>query len=103
MGDTRVEIQLEVEKEYQRFLKDIKDSGFVFDCYMDEAWYEDNHSHNSIGRAMEILERKIREYLHKNRPDEFVVYSDWSVHIMKKEKAEEIGMRKSLIESGVVR
>lgn len=96
-------MQLEIEDEYQQFLEDIKDSGFIFGAYMDETEYEDDYSHNSIGNAMEILERKIREYLHKNRPDEFIVYSDWSVHIMKKEKAEEIGMRKSLIESSVVR
>lgn len=96
-------MQLEIEEEYKQFLEDIKDSGFIFGAYMDETEYEDDYSHNSIGSAMEILERKIREYLHKNRPDEFIVYSDWSVHIMKKEKAEEIGMRKSLIESSIVR
>lgn len=53
-----MEMQLEVDEEYKRFLKDIKDRRFIFDCYMDETWYEDNHSHNSIWNAMEILKGK---------------------------------------------
>lgn len=81
-----MEMQLEIEDEYQQFLEDIKGSGFIFGTYMDETEYEDDYSHNSIGNAMGILEKRIREYLHKNRPDEFVVYSDWSVHVIKKRK-----------------
>lgn len=98
-----MELQLEIEEEYQHFLEDIKGSGFVFSTYMDETEYEDEYSHNSIGRAMEVLENKITEYLHENRPGGFIVYSDWSIHVMKKDKAEEMGLRKSLIESSIVR
>lgn len=100
-GET--EMQLEIEEEYQQFLEDIKDDGFVFGAYMDETEYEDKYSHNSIGQAMEVLENKVKEYLRENEPGEFIVYSDWSVHVMKKEKSEEVGMRKSLIESRIVR
>lgn len=98
-----MEMRLEIEEEYKQFLEDIKDGGFVFGAYMDETEYEDEYSHNSIGRAMEVLENKIKEYLNENKPGEFIVYSDWSVHVMKKDKAEEMGLRKSLIESSIVR
>lgn len=97
-----MEMQLEIEDEYQQFLEDIKDSGFTFGTYMDETEYEDDYSRNSIGNAMGILEKKIREYLHKNRPGEFVVYSDWSVHVMKKEKAKEVGMLERAIKNRIV-
>lgn len=100
-GET--EMQLEVEEEYRLFLEDIKDDGFIFGVYMDETEYEDEYSHNSIGKAMELLEKKIKEHLRENKPGEFIVYSDWSVHVMKKEKAEEIELRKILIESSIVR
>lgn len=98
-----MEMQSEIEEEYQHFLKDIKGSEFIFSAYMDETGYEDEYSHNSIGRAMEVLKNKITEYLHENRPGRFIVYSDWSIHVMKKDKAEEIGLRKSMIESSIVR
>lgn len=98
-----MEMQLEIEEEYKQFLEDIKDNGFIFGVYMDETEYEDEYSHNSIGRAMEELEKKIKEYLQENKPGEFIVYSDWSVHVMKKEKAKETGLRKSLIESSTAR
>lgn len=102
-GDTRAEMQLEISEEYLQFLHDIQDKGFLNGCYMDETEYEDEYSHNTIGEAMEILREKIRTYLHENRPGEFVVYSDWSIQVMKKEKAEEMEMRKILIDSSVVR
>lgn len=98
-----MEMQLEIEEEYQQFLEDIKDGSFTFSAYMDETEYEDEYSHNSIGQAMEVLENKVKEHLQENNPGEFIVYSDWSVHVMKKEKAEEIGLRKRLIESSIVR
>lgn len=96
-------IKSEIEEKYQHFLEDIKDSEFIFSAYMDETEYEDEYSHNSIGWAMEVLKNKITEYLHENRPGEFIVYSDWSIHVTKKDKAEEMGLRKSLIESSIVR
>lgn len=95
-------MQLEIEEEYQQFLEDINDSRFIFGAYMDEAEYEDEYSHKSIGRAMEVLENKITEYLHENRPGGFIVYSDWSIHVVKKDKAEEMELRKSLIDSSIV-
>lgn len=98
-----MEMQLEVSEEYLQFLCDIEDIGFLNGYYMDETEYDDEYSHNKIQEAMKVLQNRIKEYLHKNRPGEFVVYSDWSVHVIKKEKAEENGLRKSLIESSVVR
>lgn len=97
-----MEMQNEIEYEYNEFLKDIKDSGFIFGAYMDETEYEYEYSHNSIDEAMGILEEKISAYLRENRPKEFVVYSDWCVHVMKKEKAAEVGMMERAIMNRIV-
>lgn len=36
-----MQMQLEIEYEYNQFLKDISESGFVLGRYMDEDEYED--------------------------------------------------------------
>lgn len=51
---------------------------------------------------MGALQGRIKEYLHKNRPGEFLVYSDWCVHVIKKEKAAEVGMMERVIENRIV-
>lgn len=98
-----MEMQLEVSEEYLQFLHDIQDKGFLNGYYMDETEYDDEYSHNKIQEAMKALQDRIKEYLHKNIPGEFIVYSDWCVHVIKKEKAEEIGLRKILIERNIAR
>ena len=80
-----MKMQLEIEYEYNQFLKDMNDSGFVFGRYMDED--EDEYSHNAIDEAMEILQEKIRTYLHENRPGEFVVTSGWYIFVMTPDRA----------------
>jgi len=97
------EMQLEIEEEYKQFLEDIKDDWFVFGAYMDETEYEDEYSHNSIGQAMGELENRIKKYLHEKRSNEFIVYSDWCVHVMKREKASEVGMAERAIKNRIVR
>ena len=97
-----MEMQLEVSEEYLQFLHDIQDKGFLNGCYMDETEYDDEYSHNKIQEAMKALQDRIKEYLHKNMPGEFIVYSDWSVHVMKKEKAEEVGMMERAIINRIV-
>lgn len=97
-----MEMQLEVSEEYLQFLYDIENTGFLNGCYMDETKYDDEYSHNKIQEAMGDLQNRIKEYLHKNRPKEFVVYSDWCVHVMKKEKAAEVGMMERAIMNRIV-
>lgn len=97
-----MEMQLEVSEEYLQFLCDIEDKGFLNGCYMDETEYDDEYSHNKIQEAMGALQGRIKEYLHKNRPGEFLVYSDWCVHVIKKEKAAEAGMMERVIENRIV-
>ena len=98
-----MKMQLEIEYEYNQFLKDMNDSGFVFGRYMDEDEYEDEYSHNAIDEAMEILQEKIRTYLHENRPGEFVVISDWCVHVLTKDRAEQLNVSERTIELRLVR
>lgn len=96
-----MEMQLEVSEEYSQFLHDIQDKGFLNGCYMDETEYDDKYSHNKIQEAMKALQDSIKEYIHKNMPGEFVVYSDWSIHVIKKEKAAEIGMLERTIKNRI--
>lgn len=98
-----MEMKLEIEEEYQQFLEDIKDSGYIFGVYMDEAEYEDDYSHNIIDEAMEILQEKNRAYLHENRPGEFVVSSGWCVHVMTPQRAKQSNVMESMIQNFIVR
>jgi len=98
-----MEMQLEIEKEYEQFLEDIKDRGYIFGAYMDESDYEDEYSHNAIDKAMGILRDKIRKYLHENRPNEFVVSSGWCVHVMTPDRARQSNVSERTIELHLVR
>lgn len=98
-----MEMQLEIEEEFEQFLQDIKECGYIFGAYMDENEYEDEYSHNVIGEAMGALQEKIKEYLHKNRPGEFVVISDWCVHVLTKEREEQLNVSQRTIELRLVR
>lgn len=98
-----MEMQLEIEEEYQQFLEDIKEGGFIFGTYMDEAEYEDDYSRNAIDEAMGILQEKIRTYLHENRPGEFVVSSGWCVHVMTPQRARQSNVMESTIQNFLVR
>lgn len=98
-----MEMQNEIEYEYNQFLNDIKDSGFIFGAYMDEDEYEDEYSHNVIDEAMGLLQEKIRVYLHENRPGEFVVSSGWCVHVMTPDRARQSKVSERTIENFLVR
>lgn len=98
-----MEMYFEIEEAYKQFLEDIKDNGFIFGAYMDEAEYEDEYSHNAIDEAIGILQKKIREYLHENRPGEFVVISGWCVHVLTKEIAKELNVSERTIELRLVK
>lgn len=98
-----MQMQNEIEYEYNEFLSDINDSGFVFGRYMDEDEYEDEYSHNAIDEATEILEEKIRTYLHENRPGEFVVTSGWCIFVMTPNRARESDVLEKTIDNFLVR
>lgn len=93
----------EIEYEYNQFLSDMKNSGFLSGLYMDEDEYEDEYSKNSIYGAIEILEEKIREYLQENRPGEFVLISGWCIRVMKIEEARSLKWSEKRIENLIVR
>ncbi len=98
-----MEMYFEIEEEYKQFLKNIKDSGYIFGAYMDETEYEDEYSHNAIDEAMGVLQEKIRAYLHENRPGEFVVSSGWCVHVMTPERARQSRVSERTIENFLVK
>lgn len=96
-------MQLEIEYEYNQFLKDMNDSSFIFGRYIDEGEYEDEYSQNTISEAMKILQDKIIAYLHENRPSEFVVTSGWCIFVMTPNRARELDVLERTIELYLVR
>lgn len=98
-----MQMQLEIEYEYNQFLKGMKDSSFIFGRYMDEDEYEDEYSHNAIDKAMDILQEKIKAYLHEYRPGEFVVTSGWCIFVMTPGRARQSKISEKDIEFYLVR
>lgn len=95
-------MQIEIEDEYNEFLRDMKDTGFIFGAYMDEDEYEDEYSHNEIDEAMGVLKEKIRAYLHEYRPGEFIVSSGWCIHVMTPDRARQSRISEQTIENYLV-
>lgn len=98
----KLRMQKEIDYEYNEFLRDMNNS-LVFGTYMDEDEYEDEYSRDDTEQSMDILEEKIRNYLHENRPGEFVVTSGWCVHVMTLERARKSKVFERAIDDFIVR
>ncbi len=72
----------ELEYEFSEFKQSIDDGSLVFGRYFDEDEYEDEYSHNQIGEFQEKFIDKVKEYLHENAPNKYVVTSGWCVFVM---------------------
>lgn len=101
-GET-MKMQLEIEEEYNLFLNRIASQDFIFGIFMDEMDYEDEYSKNDICKSRIELQKKIKEYLHENRPGEFLVFSDFCIHVMTPEWARKWNMPKTKIELRLVK
>lgn len=93
----------EIKEEFNSFKNDVNDSGFIFGRYFDESDYEDEYSHNAIDEATEILVGKIREYLHENHPNKFVVTTGWCIHVMTPERARQSRVSERTIDLWLVK
>lgn len=76
----------EIYYEFEQFKYDINE-GLVFGRYFDEFDYEDEYSHNEIHEAQAILIQRIKEYLHNNMPNKYVVNSTYCIFVMTVEEA----------------
>jgi hypothetical protein len=95
-------MEWEISEEFSIFIEDIKDSAFIFGRYMDESSYEDDYSHNDIDEAIDTLAEKIREYLHINHSNKFVVSTGWCVHVMTPDRARQSRISERTIEEYLV-
>lgn len=82
-----------INEEYELFLADME-RGETFCRYMDEDNYEDEYSHNDIDAMQEELIRKIAEWLHKNKPGQYLVSPGWCVFVMTVAEAEKRNLLK---------
>ena len=87
-----------VEYEYEQFLNDMSDGSMTFGRYIDEYDYEDEYSHNNIEEAQGLFIEKVKNYLHNNHPNKYVVSSDWCVFIMTPERARQSNISEKTIE-----
>lgn len=87
-----------VEYEYEQFLNDMSDGSMTFGRYIDESDYEDEYSHNNIEEAKGLFIEKVKNYLHNNHPNKYVVSSGWCVFIMTPERARQSNISEKTIE-----
>lgn len=90
----------ELEYEYSIFLEDMERNE-PFSRYIDETDYEDEYSHNEIDECQDKFIEKVREWLHKNKPNKYIVSGGWCVFVMTIEEAEKRNIRR--IEDYIVR
>lgn len=76
----------ELENEYNYFLDDMKHNE-TFCRYIDEDDYEDKYSHNEIDECQNKFIKKVKEWLHENKPGQYIVTSGWCVFVMTIEEA----------------
>lgn len=90
----------ELEYEYGLFLEDMERNE-PFCRYIDKTDYEDEYSHNEIDEYQEKFVSKVREWLHKNKPNKYIASGGWCVFVMTIEEAEKRNIRR--IEDYIVR
>ena len=83
----------ELEDEYELFLDDMKREE-TFCRYIDESEYEDEYSHNDIDNCQGKFIEKVKEWLHENKPNQYIVSSGWCVFVMTIEEAKKRNMKK---------
>lgn len=78
-----------INEEYEIFLEDM-DKGITFDRFLMVDNYEDEYSHNEIAEAMNTLASRIRQWLHENKPEKYIVSvsSDYCVFVMTVKEAQ---------------
>lgn len=82
----------ELEYEYNIFLENMKRDE-TFYRYINEDEYEDEYSHNEIDECQSKFIEKVKEWLHENKPGQYIVTSGWCVFVMAIEEA----IKKNLI------
>lgn len=97
MRGKRSELKI-VKYEYEQFLNDIADGSMAFRRYINESHYEDEYSHNDIEKAQDLFIKMVKNYLHNNHPNKYVVSSDWCVFIMTPERARQSNISEKTIE-----
>ena len=75
-----------VNEEFEVFLEDMEREE-TFCRYLDESEYEYDYSHSDIEYMQEKFIKKATEWLHVNRPEQYLISSGWCVFVMTVEEA----------------
>ena len=87
-----------VKYEYKQFLNDISDGSMAFRRYINESHYEYEYSHNDIEKAQDLFIKMVKNYLHNNYPNKYVVCNGWCVFVMTPERARQFNVSEKTIE-----
>lgn len=74
-------MQQVIEYEFSNFLSDMARQE-TFCRYLDECEYEDEYSHNQIHECQSVFIDRVEEWLHTNKPSQYIITSGWCVFIM---------------------
>jgi len=78
-------MRFEVEPELEDLIDRLENNKMETDkCnnFIDQTEYEDEYSHNEIGEIQEDFIKEAKLYLDKNYKGQYVIFSDWCVHIV---------------------
>lgn len=73
-----------IEEEFERFVKMIAEKTYdpeISMVFLDENELEGEFCHDDIEKMHYALLKRIKTWLHENRPSEFAAYADWCVHV----------------------
>lgn len=81
-------MRFEIEPELDDLIDMLKNNKMeTYKCnnFIDQTEYEDEYSHNEIDEIQEDFIKEAKNYLDKNYKGQYVIFSDWCVHIVTKE------------------
>lgn len=81
-------MRFEVEAELENLKLMLKNNEMKTDKannFIDQTEYEDEYSHNEIDEIQDEFTEEAYKYLNENYKGQYVIFSDWSVHIITKE------------------
>ena len=81
-------MRFEVEAELENLILMLKNNEMKTDKpnnFIDQSEYEDEYSHNEIDDIQDEFIVEAEEYIEENYKGQYVVFSDWCVHIVTEE------------------
>ena len=78
-------------EELERFKTMIQEQSYLKEncIFLNEDELEDEFSHNEIQELWNLFSKEAKKWLRENYPGQFVLYSDWCIHLLTIEYVQE--------------